>query len=85
MKTAEEYLDEAIRALPAFDRIPLGAACVYNVAIEAMKAYAKAYAEADRKDCAEKAKTMCVKLDYIGLTWEVDKASILNRPYPELL
>lgn len=46
--------------------------------------YAKQMIEEDRKDCAEKADVKGVKYDYIGLMWEVDKASILNRPYPEL-
>jgi hypothetical protein len=48
--------------------------------------YARQYAEEDRKDCAEKAEA---SINYHPSdpdcdTAVVNKASILNRPYPEL-
>lgn len=64
-----------------------------------VKLYAKAYAEADRKDCAEKAKVSKLEsyeMDksnvkptgtyYLreGAAYFIDKSSILDRPYPEM-
>jgi hypothetical protein len=89
MKTAEKILDEKIseiydRAFPDGYKQPEG--LWYNGALEAMKAYALAAIQEDRKDCAEKAKTKYVS-DYrsaIGVRSIVDKSSILDRPLPDL-
>lgn len=58
---------------------------VQDLIDDVAKAYAKAAIEADRKDCAEKAKVkQNIIIEGTYEHWTVDQSSILDRPYREM-
>lgn len=64
--------DEATKFIPCSE--------IHHLSDKVAQRYAIQYAEEDRKDCAEKARAESAP--FHGC--QVDKSSILDRPYPEM-